>query len=478
MSHNNSSSSVTDESIEPLTAASSNGNMLIIETLQLNNITGTDKHAAARQDRLAFFLYGLINNFVYVIFLSAAHDLISRHQSSGSSMNEGAILLADILPALFVKSIAPHLMHKFSYRSRIYFCSLLTITSLFIVSSSSYFVISDSSSSSASAVVIWLKMFGIVLGSAASGFGEITFLALLSFFEPQTVGSWSSGTGAAGIFSSLSYMFLTSVLGVSFQVTLLMVGVMPLCMIVVYERIMSKPHLSKESSRYVYVPVLTETTIGGSSDISVEISADCDDDLSSRPTSGRKISADQLSVRDRLTIIKPLVWPYMIPLFIVFAAEYTINQGIMPVLLFPLTQTPFTQIRDHYVTYQCLYQLGVFISRSSIQYYQVPDILSLSILQVLILGLLLLQALTGAIHPIYAVFLIIFCEGLLGGGVYVNAFFRIRREVEPVYQEFALSVCALADTLGISVAGIISLIIRPLLCKWQQDRDYDLCGSS
>lgn len=32
---------------------------------------------------------------------------------------------------------------------------------------------------------------------------------------------------------------------------------------------------------------------------------------------------------------------YMIPLFLVYLAEYTINQGVAPTLLFPLAESPF-----------------------------------------------------------------------------------------------------------------------------------------
>lgn len=37
-------------------------------------------------------------------------------------------------------------------------------------------------------------------------------------------------------------------------------------------------------------------------------------------------------------------------------AEYIINQGISPTLLFPLDEMPFDRYRDAYVTYGTLYQ--------------------------------------------------------------------------------------------------------------------------
>ncbi|KAK1074789.1 battenin CLN3 protein, partial [Friedmanniomyces endolithicus] len=53
-----------------------------------------------------------------------------------------------------------------------------------------------------------------------------------------------------------------------------------------------------------------------------------------------------------------LLLPYMLPLFLVYLAEYTINQGVAPTLLFPLARTPFTHYRDFYPAYATIYQLG------------------------------------------------------------------------------------------------------------------------
>ena len=48
-----------------------------------------------------------MGSFGYVIFLSAAEDIMK-----GSS---GAVLLADILPTLCTKLIAPFFMHRIPY---------------------------------------------------------------------------------------------------------------------------------------------------------------------------------------------------------------------------------------------------------------------------------------------------------------------------------------------------------------------------
>jgi hypothetical protein len=60
-----------------------------------------------RRDLIAFFLSGLLNNFGYVVFLSAAEDLVPEHS--------GAVLLANILPTLSIKLTAPFFMQKIPY---------------------------------------------------------------------------------------------------------------------------------------------------------------------------------------------------------------------------------------------------------------------------------------------------------------------------------------------------------------------------
>jgi battenin len=166
----------------------------------------------------------------------------------------------------------------------------------------------------------------------------------------------------------------------------------------------------------------------------------------------------------------------MLPLFIVFWAEYTINQGVAPVLLFPLDQTPFHRLREHYVYYQCMYQLGVFLSRSSLSVFPVKNIWALSLLQVGTLLALLTQALLFNILPsIYLVLAVIFWEGLLGGATYVNAFHQIVTKVPEAYREFSMGATALADTLGITLAAISAILIQPPLCQWQVDHGRQLC---
>jgi hypothetical protein len=120
---------------------------------------------------------------------------------------------------------------------------------------------------------------------------------------------------------------------------------------------------------------------------------------------------------DKLSLIRPLL-KYMIPLFIVYYAEYLINQGLFELLYFKNTFDHKLQYRWYSVTYQA----AVFLSRSSIQFIKIKQLWIFPVCQCCVLAFLLCEVFLQFIPSIAIVFAVIFLEGLFGGGCYVNAF--------------------------------------------------------
>ncbi|GMG07941.1 unnamed protein product [[Candida] boidinii] len=165
----------------------------------------------------------------------------------------------------------------------------------------------------------------------------------------------------------------------------------------------------------------------------------------------------------------------MLPLLTVYLGEYVINQGISPTLLFPIEELPFKQYRDAYVTYGTLYQLGVFVSRSSGSFIRINNLYMPAVLQILNCIICILQALYVIFPNIYILFLLMFYEGLLGGAAYVNTFMLLREQVSPTEREFALGAVGISDSAGIVIAAIISIQIEPRLCQYQVDDGRPYC---
>uniref|UniRef100_A0A7N4PUZ7 Battenin n=1 Tax=Sarcophilus harrisii TaxID=9305 RepID=A0A7N4PUZ7_SARHA len=168
-----------------------------------------------------------------------------------------------------------------------------------------------------------------------------------------------------------------------------------------------------------------------------------------------------LSFSDRWNVFKGLL-KYIVPLALVYFAEYFINQGLFELLFFRNTSLNHAQ---QYRWYQMLYQAGVFVSRSSLHCCHFRFIWILAVLQFLNLGFLMAAVWFGFLPSIYLVFLIILYEGFLGGAAYVNTFHNIAVETQDEHREFAMATACIADTLGISLSGALALPLHDFLCR-------------
>uniref|UniRef100_A0A3P9HPR8 Battenin n=1 Tax=Oryzias latipes TaxID=8090 RepID=A0A3P9HPR8_ORYLA len=160
-----------------------------------------------RRNWAGFWILGLCNNFAYVVMLSAAHDILTKEESKNATISvigngsngtnydcnpvtTGAVLLADILPTLIIKFIAPVFIHKVPYGFRVLACVLVTVVSFLLVSFSS---------------AMWQSILGVVFASLGAGLGELSFLSLSVFFKRNVLEGWGSGTGGAGVAGALLY---------------------------------------------------------------------------------------------------------------------------------------------------------------------------------------------------------------------------------------------------------------------------------
>lgn len=124
----------------------------------------------------------------------------------------------------------------------------------------------------------------------------------------------------------------------------------------------------------------------------------------------RKISnAAIMTSSEKLSMILRLK-KFMIPLAIVYYAEYVINSGVNGTVGFEDMQP-----HDFYVLAGLVYQIGVFLSRSSGSIFPISVLWPLPVFQMLNLVYFVLQSMTGLIPLKQIVFLIVFWEGLLGG---------------------------------------------------------------
>ena len=76
-------------------------------------------------------------------------------------------------------------------------------------------------------------------------------------------------------------------------------------------------------------------------------------------------------------------------------------------------------------------------------------------LQLINVGLFLLQIFYNYIPSILILLVLIFWEGLIGGACYVNGMNLVSVEVPKYAREFSIAVTTIADSIGIALAGFL-----------------------
>lgn len=391
---------------------------------------------------LSFFLFGLLNNVLYVVILSAAVDLV------GSSTPKAIVLLADIIPSFGIKVLAPFFISFVNYHVRVWTLVILSSVGMVMIS-----LLPQGQ--------IWAKVFGIGLASLSSGLGEVTFLQLTHYYErDKSISGFSSGTGGAGLFGSFAYLLMTNLAGIPIWIALLIFSFMPTGFLFAFYILLPQPNtLADPDYRPIDQAMATEQ----------------------QPT-WNSVELVSAHIKNTIAEIQPLFLPYMMPLCLVYIAEYVINQGISPTLLFPIENLPswlFSSYRDIYVVYGFLYQSGVFISRSSVCFgVRVKNLYLIAVLQFVNVLITLYQSVYDAPFPlIWPLLILIFYEGLLGGLLYVNTFMSVSEEVPHDKREFSLGCVGISDTFGIMLAGCINWWLEPSLCNAQVLRGRYWCSN-
>ncbi|ALC43860.1 cln3 [Drosophila busckii] len=375
------------------------------------------------RDLTAYWILGLCNNYGYVVMLSAAHDIIAQFNDepefnedvdSGREchlVSTGAILLADVLPSLFVKILMP--FFPFWVNVRI---------AIAVACSAAGFLLVGFANAE------WMALLGVIITSASSGIGETTFLAYSSRFNKNVISTWSSGTGGAGVIGSLSYATLRS-LNVSPRDTMLIMLIFPAIEAFSFWLLLRRPQ------------VLPVTAVESTEEL-------IRDD---KPLVGFK---------EKMSYIKHL-FKYMLPLCLVYFFEYFINQGLFELVYF---ENIFLDKAAQYRWLNVDYQIGVFISRSSVNIFQLNKIWLMSVFQFINVAYFLTEVIWFYTPTIWLVFVIVLWEGLLGGGAYVNTFYRMSKEIPAGRQQFAMSMVVQSDSYGIALAGFLAIPVHNAIC--------------
>lgn len=446
---------------------------------------------------LLLFLIGVWNNAPYVIMLAAAKQV--------SEGGVALVYIANILPGLLVKASGSYWFDRVSYATRLYLasaCMAVAFGSVALFSSQGSGTHDSNNSNddnnNGETTNHWTaslagQLFGIALISTQCSLGEASMLAWAGGKIGGHALTWfASGTGLAGPIGFLYHFVLVNWLGMSLSATCILAVVVwasvyayftQRCLrrgeqhcgsVGVLAAVPSETHSSveedqwndeghpNETDRFAQQPPMQSSMSEPANRYSVH-----DNNNESHAMARVQHESPPMSTWERFSLTLSL-WPYMIPLFAVYAAEYACQGGAWTAMGFPVESV--RSRASFYQTANWLYQIGVFFSRSSGTLFFVSRFL-LWVMPGLQIANLVFFYRTAQLSPppfwyrpvvLYGLAL---WTGLLGGAVYVHGYRSVIADVPPRHGEFALATVSLAEGLGVLVADVGGLFLQACLYR-------------
>jgi battenin len=444
----------------------------------------------ASKKTLAFFALGVLNNTSYVIMLAAA-----KHLSEGGT---AVVYIVNVLPGLLVKLSAPYWFHRVSYRLRVSTAAAFMALAFVITGNAER----QSSHNS------WLPFVGVAFVSMQCALGEASLLAAAGKCDskrqqrdearpddedlhnaPKTtfLTAWASGTGVAGVVGYLWNVAGTEWLHISEATTLTAGVVLAFSYALIYRMVLwdideamlipSGDAAAKDDPEQLQSELLSSDGDQTTDEQSYQqlqpalLSSDGDQTTDEQSYhEDEEVHITQGADTSKFVRWKFILnlWPYIVPLFLVYAAEYACQSGAWTAMGFPL-QDP-KQRNRFYLTSNWLYQAGVFLSRSSGTLITLsPRVLwSLPLLQVVNLLLFIYTATqspeTFWFYNMPLLYIASIWTGLLGGAVYVHGYKRIVVDFAGTpHTELALATTSAAEGMGIVAADVLGLFLQGCL---------------
>ena len=134
---------------------------------------------------VAFFAFGFILYTVYSLLIAAAEDILK-----GSEIPTSAVISCIIGPYVLITLVCPYFVQKIPYLPRIILVFVLYEVGLFTL---------------VYVRRVETKLLSVCLVSLAFGVGEMSSIAMTSFYHQVVVGVFSAGTGVGFIAAPLYY---------------------------------------------------------------------------------------------------------------------------------------------------------------------------------------------------------------------------------------------------------------------------------
>lgn len=388
---------------------------------------------------ITFWFLGMINNFSYVVVNSAAKSLADGF---GQSRLIGLILWCNIAFGIVARFGNTFFLEGCRDGWRVIVAGYLMVAGLLGISLSVW-------------ISSWaLCLVSVVIIGTSSSFGESVLLGHMRKYSPDIVSGWSSGTGMAGVGGSLGYLVFVAVKMSNIQIFAILapLGVI-YCVLFFYCLVPPPQSISDLSAGQAERAALVKNMV---------VAED---------TTGSEVPKPKGAQRYAKCL--KLVWWNATQLMLVYFFEYVASVGgsasAQPA---EYADSSNWFLRNSYAILAFCYQLGVLVSRSSLQFFKVKKVEVITILQGINMVYWVLQAkflmLKGP-GEIWILFALMVYVGLLGGGSYVNIFYLVLNDplIAPIDRELCVNITAIFVNVGITLSSMFILLMDNTFLKHQ-----------
>ena len=419
-----------------------------------------------------FTFIGLANNVGYVLIITSAQQFASK-------VNDDTLIAFYPLALIIFNSLSRIINSKMCIRVTyfkralglsIYFCFgyLLLFTILTII---------DNNEGFNQKLAFFLTLIPAVIMGTGLSFGETTFLGYIRTFPEDYVSGWSSGTGFAGVCgASLSLLF--KLINEDFDLKYLYLIMSPITVLYflsfyitykIKKNIDDKNNSAKEMIEYVEEE---ENEENKDIEIRKNLPENSDGLLEAE---NNAVRATDVSKNKKMSFKNfPLAFKYgkryILNLFIVYFLEYTVCSGFSEranTFKYINSKNMFFE-KAQYETFLLCYQIGVFISRSSLFIFKhLAFIELLNIFQFINFIFWFIEAEKGIISNQWICFSTLIFLGICGGGVYVVCLYYILNDnkIPLKYKELCLNIGTIFNDLGVLLSSIVCIILDNTIMK-------------
>lgn len=398
------------------------------------------RHHTTRLHALLFIL-ALLNNTPYVVIVCGAQDLAVEFNMANYVPS---FLFSLNIFSLLVRILNSEWLLQYRHQVKVTWCAGIWTAGYILFYCAYYF----KHSNSAAGFIVCL--IATVLIGASTSVADCTIIGFMKAVPADLIGAWSSGTGMAGIFGAVMYLIIKS-MQIEFRHVVLMLVPLAIAHCLIFKATLH--YKAKLEVKAIHQSDIAAHTYP---------SSPIEGEVNKRQHDTELLEARQNEPLNWEGIKDSMKWTGvpMLNLCAVYFLEYSCTTSFADRAHIKAELHLRWIDRNAFVLLGLSYQLGVFISRSSLSIIKINKVWYLTYIQIINFAIFFTVAAYRWMSTPFQLALML-GVGLMGGASYVNCYYLILNDgnLAQSRKELATNVASFFNDLGVLGASIFALIV-------------------